>query len=77
MLVLTPTMFGSLLAGVAIWLMLVRGESRRFYHIGSRSCVGSAPDENCFTVLRTRETGVLWCRLRGQNGNSDQREKLL
>jgi hypothetical protein len=33
--------------------------------------LGSAPDENHFTVPRRSETGVLWCRIRDQKGNSD------
>jgi hypothetical protein len=35
--------------------------------------VGSAPDKNRFTVSRTGETDVLWCRFRDQKGNSDSR----
>ncbi len=34
--------------------------------------VGSAPDENRFTMLRTGEMCVQWCRFRGQKGNSGQ-----
>ena len=31
---------------------------------------GVLPKESRFTVLRTGETGVLWCRFRDQKGNS-------
>jgi hypothetical protein len=31
--------------------------------------------KNRFTVSRTSETGVLWCRFRGQKGNSGLEDK--